>query len=104
MADEVGMPPIPREPMRDFRDSYLKRLQRDEMRSRELHEQENGLLGAERRQRLFEENGNVDLGLNGADEEEEETDKLLRRDHNETVEEAIKSKKNPNKKEGTQHV
>ncbi|KAH7701771.1 CRE-LIN-10 protein [Aphelenchoides avenae] len=78
------------EPVWQMRDSYLKRLQRDEMRNRELHEQENGSMAGERL-------------LNGGDDDVEETDKLLKRDHNESVEDAIKSKKSGNKKEVMVH-
>lgn len=47
----------------------------------------------------LESNVETDAQQN-ADTEEEETDKLLKRDHNDVVEDAVKQRKGSNKKEG----
>uniref|UniRef100_A0A7E4V4S7 PDZ domain-containing protein n=1 Tax=Panagrellus redivivus TaxID=6233 RepID=A0A7E4V4S7_PANRE len=66
------------EPIWVMRDSYLKRLQREEQRSKEAA---NGVASG---------SGGA---LNGtpADDDEEETDKLLNKDHNADIEEQIRS-------------
>uniref|UniRef100_A0A914BYT2 Uncharacterized protein n=1 Tax=Acrobeloides nanus TaxID=290746 RepID=A0A914BYT2_9BILA len=70
------------EPVWVMRETYLKRLEREEQRKKELTAQENGLIGAHEKT-----NGTLD------ENDLEETDKLLTKDPNEVVEEAIKSKK-----------
>jgi hypothetical protein len=80
------------EPIWVMRDSYLKRLQREEQRNKEL---QNGIAGSST-------SGGI---INGVDEEQEETDKLLNKDHNADIEEQIKTnvkKPAPAKKEGMQ--
>uniref|UniRef100_A0A1I7RL72 PDZ domain-containing protein n=1 Tax=Bursaphelenchus xylophilus TaxID=6326 RepID=A0A1I7RL72_BURXY len=75
------------EPVWVMRDTFVKRMQREEQRNRESMEEQNGHKEEEKLTGLEEMN------------EEEETSKLLKRDSNELVEENIKQKKVNNKKE-----
>jgi hypothetical protein len=80
--------PLQEQPVWQMRDSYLKRLQREEMRNKEIMDENED---SEAVPSTIERSP----GLT-ADDDEEETDKLIKRDHNEVVEEEIKSKKTTN--------
>ncbi|KAI6222022.1 Protein lin-10 [Aphelenchoides besseyi] len=84
------------EPVWVMRETFLKRQQREQQRNKQLLEGQNGS--------LTESDPIPSTAQQPVDEtEEEETDKLLKKDPNEAVEEAVRQRKGSNKKETIVH-
>ncbi|KAI6179531.1 Protein lin-10 [Aphelenchoides besseyi] len=84
------------EPVWVMRETFLKRQQREQQRNKQLLDGQNGSLA--------ESDPIPSTAQQPVDEtEEEETDKLLKKDPNEAVEEAVRQRKGSNKKETIVH-